>query len=246
MDSSGSMPGLSAPASRPPENHSPQRRGWSCEAKVGMAVAAVFVLLGAAALIIPNFVAVSSLPMPMANLRIIGVLVASGGLVLGLIVGFTHGHTETRDDGVSKRSSEKSDAEIGDLDTPARAEQSSSEDEISEDEGGTSSESGEYMHIPPSAEPKDRGVQSSPSGKTLFMAGSLIDVPPNFTSSVPDGGFEFESGETNDPAASRTVSTRELTDLTPFEGEIDDVIPGVTEGEGATSSTPSAAGPEEY
>ncbi|NGX53922.1 MAG: hypothetical protein K1000chlam4_00643 [Chlamydiae bacterium] len=244
MESSASMSCSSSAASvdKLVEQNSSQK-SWSCEAKVGIAVAAIFVLLGATALIIPNFVAVSSLPMPIANLRTIGILVAFAGVALGLIISVYRSRSQTRDDdGVSKTSSGKSDAEIGDLDAPTRAAQSSSEDEISDeteafrilaaaaqsssedeisgDEGGTSSESGEYMHTPPSAEPKDRGERGSSSGKRTLSDGSLIDVPPGYTPSVPDGGFEFETGET-DPFA-----TRDLTNLSVIPGEIGDQVPG--------------------
>ncbi|NGX55070.1 MAG: hypothetical protein KR126chlam2_00692 [Chlamydiae bacterium] len=73
-----------------------------CSAKIAAAVVSVFFVIGLATIIIPNFVAASSLPMPLANIRMIGILVASASLISAFPIGLIVGAWEKR----SARSSE--------------------------------------------------------------------------------------------------------------------------------------------
>lgn len=169
--------------------------GW---AKVGAAVASVFFVIGLATIIIPNFVAASSLPMPLANIRMIGILVASASLISAFPIGLIVGARE-------KRSAKSLDAEAkdktsdpvryGDLDKleSSDSSKSSSEDEISDSESTDSNEETTQTESDDDVEKSNEDEESRE--KPAERAALLRVTRAPRTIYHYEGGFPFETGE---------------------------------------------------
>ena len=168
---------------RPVEPNSSQKR-WDRAYRVGIAVAAALVLIGAATLIIANFVSVSSLPF---DLTMLGIIVAAGGVTIGVVTLLfkgadwrAHRSLHRKDEEERTEYSVDSDVEkISDV-SDTLTDSSESDDKAIFSESSEEEASGEYMYTPAtvSSEPKDGPLRTDSFSRTMPENPLIFDTTP--------------------------------------------------------------------